>query len=147
MPLINKTKSYKSDNVSKSKALAWLCLIEGIDNKFPNYLSNVIIPFLNYCFGASSDSPTHESESISNQIDNLIKSRRAGPIIAPPVIFSETLFKIGVEFYVSLLCNGSKENIPAVMLANGFKNSKFFFLFNILITLKLLLKLFSEFKL
>jgi hypothetical protein len=33
MPLINKTKSYESDSVSKSKALAWLCLIENIGNR------------------------------------------------------------------------------------------------------------------
>jgi hypothetical protein len=125
MPLINKTKSYKSDIVSKSKALTWLCLIENIGNRCSSYLTNVIIPFLNYCFGLSSESMTHETESISSQTDNLMKSKRAGTTIpsTATTTFSESLYKIGIEFYVSFLCNGSRDNIPADIIANGLKNS------------------------
>jgi hypothetical protein len=125
MPLINKTKSYKSDIVSKSKALTWLCLIENIGNRCSSYLTNVIIPFLNYCFGLSSESVTHETESISSQTDNLMKSKRAGTTIpsTATTTFSESLYKIGIEFYVSFLCNGSRDNIPADIIANGLKNS------------------------
>ena len=111
--------------LANQKALTWLCLIENIGNRCSSYLTNVIIPFLNYCFGLSSESMTHETESISSQTDNLMKSKRAGTTIpsTATTTFSESLYKIGIEFYVSFLCNGSRDNIPADIIANGLKNS------------------------
>ena len=129
MPLINKTKTYKNDNVCKSKALAWLCLIENIGNKLPNYLTNVVIPFLNYCFAINSDTTSSSGENepiIGENLMKFLQSRRSlgnSSIPSSPsngnLPHSECLLKIGVEFYVSLLCGGSnKENFPEDIAKN-----------------------------
>ena len=51
MPLQNKCKTYKEEDVCKAKILAWLSLIENINEKLPTHCIAVLIPFLNYCFG------------------------------------------------------------------------------------------------
>ncbi len=51
MPLLNKCKTYKEEDVCKSKILAWLSLIENLNDKLPPYVVKVFLPFLNYCLG------------------------------------------------------------------------------------------------
>lgn len=150
--MINKTKSYKNDNLCKSKALAWLSLIENIDNKVPSYLANVVIPFFNYCFGLNCDSLTNEYEANGNKTDNLTKflqSRRSiQPIQASPTtsVFSEALFKIGIEFYILFLCNGAKDTIPED-IAKNLKNGKIRAIKFKKIQINSIIKKFSQFKL
>ena len=50
-PLINKCKAYKDEDLCKTKANAWLCLIENVNERLPEYMNKVLIPFFNYCFG------------------------------------------------------------------------------------------------
>lgn len=50
-PLINKCKAYRNEPLCLTKASAWLCLIENINEKLPDYTTKALIPFFNYCFG------------------------------------------------------------------------------------------------
>jgi hypothetical protein len=67
MPLLNKCKTYKEEDVCKSKILAWLGLIENLNEKLPNYLGKIFVPFLNYCFGLN-----HLNDNLSLGKKNLI---------------------------------------------------------------------------
>ncbi len=67
MPLLNKCKTYKEEDVSKSKILAWLGLIENLNEKLPNYLGKVFMPFLNYCFGLN-----HLTDNLTFGMNNLV---------------------------------------------------------------------------
>jgi hypothetical protein len=132
MPLVNKSKNYKNDNVCKAKALAWLCLIENINDRISQYVTSVVIPFLNYCFGSGDAShvenglSSEESASLSQQSStkNFLQTRRscstlwstnkttthANKLLANK--HCEFLMQIGFEFYTAFVCNGSKENVP-----------------------------------
>ena len=100
MPLQNKCKTYKEEDVCKAKICAWLCLVENINEKLPAHFTTVLMPFLNYCLGVnethhdSKDSKAH-SESILEEVKSL----------APDHHYT-TLTHIGFEAFVSILFNG-----------------------------------------
>ena len=54
MPLMNKCKTFKEEEVCRAKILAWVRLIENVNNKLPDYFTMVVVPFFNYCFGLSN---------------------------------------------------------------------------------------------
>ena len=54
MPLMNKCKTFKEEDVCKAKILAWVRLIENVNNKLPEHFAKVVVPFLNYCFGLTN---------------------------------------------------------------------------------------------
>lgn len=41
MPLVNKCKTYKEENVSHKKILAWMCLIENTNDQIVNHYLKV----------------------------------------------------------------------------------------------------------
>ncbi len=51
MPLVNKCKTYKDENVCKSKVLAWAKLIENIGDRIRDFDIKILLPFFKYCFG------------------------------------------------------------------------------------------------
>ena len=50
-PLINKCKAYKDEELCRTKACAWLCLIENVNERLPEYTTRAMLPFFSYCFG------------------------------------------------------------------------------------------------
>lgn len=50
MPLVNKCKTYKEENVSYKKILAWMCLIENTNDQIVNHYLKVGYNFKTFIY-------------------------------------------------------------------------------------------------
>lgn len=125
MPLTNKTRQTKNEQVSKSKALAWICLIEQVNSKITSQLNTLVIPFFNFCLAEylNNGSGTDSTMSSSNN-STLSESSQSGKNTRPRRSVSTNTIKaqcdalliIAFEFYISFICNGNSDNIPSDVL-------------------------------
>ena len=99
-PLINKCKGYKDASLCLTKASAWLCLIENINEKLPEYTSKALIPFFNYCFSVSDKTVDQDD---SKGID----------ITFAELHNFESLTQIGFELFISIVHNGDMTLLDA----------------------------------
>jgi hypothetical protein len=121
MPLTNKTRQTKNEQVSKSKALAWICLIEKVNTKITNQLNTLVIPFFNFCLADYLNNGTVADSSISSSNNStLSESSQSGKSTRPKRSISaivvkaqcDTLLIIALEFFISFICNGNSDNVP-----------------------------------
>ena len=100
MPLIKKSSSYKDEALFKSKALAWLHLIETTNERLGDYVSTVLIPFFNMSFGYHDSNQNLDSESF-----DLVGRYKQDHEFA-------SLNQIAIEAFVSVLYNGNMNSLP-----------------------------------
>ena len=72
MPLQNKCKTYKEEDVCRAKICAWLCLIENINENLPSHFLAVVLPFLNYCFGINEQISGNIQKNKQNHRNSLM---------------------------------------------------------------------------
>lgn len=108
-PLINKCKAYKDENLSKTKANAWLCLIENINEKLPEYTLKTLLPFFNYCFGI-----------VDKSLDLIESGQKLPKNIELTMIDHsfDSLIQIGFELFVSLIHNGYLKQLDSSIRRN-----------------------------
>lgn len=110
MPLVHKCKTYKEESVCRSKILAWLCLIENVNDQLINYYGKILFPFFNYCFGLSGESAIQGEEDDEEKLKRFLSTK------LEPLHHLKSLSFIGFEMLLMLIFNADfkrKENFKA----------------------------------